>query len=129
VKVLVFARAGSPGPRHRDTFFASKAHLPSNPESAGFKKMKDLSDESLFIFSVESFEAGKQPHVFSRPSGTIEFAPIQEALRNTMALSVQCLAPGDEHQGDVGLGPIEAKSYATESYATEVFKEYTTHGR
>jgi hypothetical protein len=91
--------------------------------------MKALAEESLSVFSLESFEAGKQPHVFSRPSGTIEFASIQRALRNTMALRVQCLAPGDEHQGDVGLGPIEANSYATQSCATDVFKEYTTHGR
>jgi hypothetical protein len=124
VKILVFARAGTPGPRYPYTAFASKAHLPSNP-----KRMKALAEESLSVFSLESFEAGKQPHVFFRPSGMIEFAPMQKALWNTMALNVQCLAPGDEHQGDVGLGPIEANSYATQSCATEVFKEYTTHGR
>ena len=91
--------------------------------------MKALTEESLPAFSLESFEAGKQPQVFSRPSGTIEFAPIQKALRNTKALSVRCLGSGDEHQGDVGLGLIEAKIYATEGYATEVFEEYTTDGR
>lgn len=131
MKVLVFARTGSPNSRHRDSLFASKAHLPGNPESVGFKRMKALLEESL---SLGSFEAGKQPHVFSRPLGTIDFAPLQLALRNTVAVNVQCLAPGDEQQGDVGPGPIEAKSYAaegyaTESYATEVSKEYTRDGR
>jgi hypothetical protein len=125
VTILVVARAGTPGSRYHDTAFAHKAHLPSNP-----KRMKALAEESLSVFSLESFEAGKQPHVFSQPSGTIEFAPIQKALWNTTALSVHCLASGDEHQGVVGLGSIEAKSYATtKTFTTEVFKEFTTHGR
>jgi hypothetical protein len=128
VKILVFAKAGSPGSRHRDTGFAGKAHLPSNPEAAGFKRMKALADKSLSL-PLKSFKAGKRPHVFSRPSGTIEFAPIPKALRNTMALSVQGPVRGDKHQGDVGLGRIEANSYARESGSTEVFKEYTTDGR
>jgi len=124
VKILVFARAGSLGPRHRNTVFASKAHPPRTP-----KRMKALPQESLSVLSLELFEAGKHPHVFSRPSGTIEFAPIRKALRSTMALRVQCLASGDEHQGHVGLGPIEANRYATESHATETFKEHTSDGR
>jgi hypothetical protein len=124
VKILVFARAGSPVPRYRDTVFAGKAHLPSNP-----KRMKALAEENLSAFSRKSFEASQQTHVFSRFSGTIEFAPIQKALRNTMAFSVQRLASGDEHQGDVGLGPIEAERYATKTFATEICEEYTIDGR
>jgi hypothetical protein len=91
--------------------------------------MKALPQESLSVLSLELFEAGKQPHVFCRPSGTIEFAPITKSTPEAMALRVQCLASGDEHQGDVGLGPIEANSYATESHATETFKEHTSDGR
>jgi hypothetical protein len=50
-----------------------------------------------------------------------------------MALRVQCLASGDEHQGEVDLAPIEAnryatESYATESHATEIFEEHTSDG-
>ena len=129
MKILAFASVGSPRLRYRDTHFASNAHLPSNPGSAGFKRLKTLSVESLFVSPVESFEAGKHAPCYPLPSGKIAFAPRQKALRNTMALRVQCLAPGDEHRGNVGLGPIEAKSYAPESYAAEVLQGYTTDGR
>jgi hypothetical protein len=91
--------------------------------------MKALAEENLSAFSEKSFEASQQTHVFPRFLGMIEFAPIQKALRNTMALSVQRLASGDEHQDDVGLGLIEGESYGTKTFATEIFEEYTIDGR
>jgi hypothetical protein len=124
VKILNFALAGPDGPGHSDIIFAKKAHLPRKPGSAWFRRMKTLAEESPSVISLETFEAGKQTRVFSRPSGTIELAPTQNPLRNVRALSAQCLRAGDEHQGDVGLGPIEAKNYAT-----EFCEEATTDGR
>jgi hypothetical protein len=113
VKILNFALAGPDGPGHSDIIFAKKAHLPRKPGSARSRRMNALAEESLSVISPETFEAGKPACVFSRPSGTIELAPIQTTLRNVRAFSTQCLPPGDEHQGDVGLEPIEAKNYAT----------------
>ena len=124
MKILNFALAGPDGPGHGDIIFAKKAHLPRKPGSARFRRMHTLAEESLSVSSLETFEAGKQTRVFSRASGTIELAPIQETLRNVRALSTQCLPPGDEHQGDVGLEPIEAKNYAT-----RFCEDATTDGR
>lgn len=123
MKILDFAMAGSPDPGRGDAIFTRKTHLQNGPESAEFKKMQALATGLCSLFSVQALEEDKQARVFSRSSGTIKFTPIQTKLRNVMALSVPCLAPGDQHPGDVNLGTIEA-----ETHATGFFTDVTTHG-
>lgn len=124
LKILDLAVAGSRGLARCDAIVAGTAHLPNDPTSAGLMRMKALAKESLSVFSRETLEVRKRPHVFSHSSGTIEFPPVQKALRSVTAMSVPCPPPRDKHQGDVSLGTIEAKSYAI-----EFFKEYTNDGR
>ena len=76
------------------------------------------------LFSQATFDEVNQARAFSRSSGAIEVTPIQKTLRKVMALRVQGLALGDERQGDVDLGRIEA-----EIHATGLCNEDTTHGR
>ena len=123
MRSLKFARAGY-SPCQSGIIFASKVRLSNKPSSAGFRGIRLLANESLAVFSLKSFEARKQPYNLSRALGTIELAPIQKTLRDVMAMCVQALPPGAEHQGDVGLGAIEAKRYANDPC-----KEHTTDGR
>jgi hypothetical protein len=121
VKTLDFGRLGSPDPGQSDAIFARPAHLRNNPESAGFEEMMVLAKGRRVLFSLATFDEAR---AFSRSSGAIEVTPIQKTLRKVMALRVQGLALGDERQGDVDLGRIEA-----EIHATGLCNEDTTHGR
>ena len=124
MKILKLATAEPQGSCQCDAFLAEKACLPSDPSAAELPKRKAIAEEILRTSSLKPFRAGEAARFFFRPSGTIQFTPIQKTLRNVKALCVQCPTPGDERQGASDLATIEAKSYAT-----GFFSEDAAYGR